>query len=242
MAAMPAPTAESIQLDTPDGPMAALRAVPSGEPRGGVVVVQEAFGLTGHIQRVTEDLAAAGYLAVAPALFHRSEEQVFGYGDFDKLGPVISVLTGETIAMDVDAALAELDRLGQPATSQGIIGFCMGGTVALATAARLALGAAVTFYGGGLGEGRFGLPAGVESAGSLRTPWLGLYGDLDAHIPVDHVEQVRTVVSDSAVPAEVVRYADADHGFHCDERASYHPDSSSDAWTRTLAFLDTHLA
>ncbi len=232
---------DTIQLGTPDGPMEAYRALPAGDPKGGVVVVQEAFGLTGHIRDVTERVAAAGYVAVAPALFHRSEEQVFGYGDFDKLGPVIMELTGDTVAMDVDAALAELGRQGQPAARQGIIGFCMGGSVTLATAARLRLGAAVTFYGGGLAEGRFGLPSGLESAARLQTPWLGLYGDLDAHIPVEEVEQVREVVAAGTVPAEVVRYADADHGFHCDERPSFHAESSSDAWARALSFLDEHL-
>lgn len=239
---MAAPTAETIQLDTPDGPMTTLRAMPAGDPLGGVVVIQEAFGLTGHIQRVTEALAAAGFIAVAPALFHRSEEQVFGYGDFEKLGPTIMQLTGESIVMDVDTALAELDRLGEPASSQGIIGFCMGGSVTLATAARLPLGAAVTFYGGGLAEGRFGLPSGLESAAALQTPWLGLYGDLDAHIPIDEVEQVRAVVASASVEADVVRYAEADHGFHCDERPSFNPESSSDAWARTIAFLTDHLA
>jgi carboxymethylenebutenolidase len=182
---------DTIQLDTPDGPMDAYRAVPGGEPRGGVVVIQEAFGLTGHIHRVTDSLAADGFVAVAPALFHRSEEQVFGYDSFDRLGPVIMKLSADTITMDVDAAFAELERLGQPATRQGIIGFCMGGSVTLATAARLELGAAVTFYGGGLAEGRFGLPSGVESAAHLRTPWLGLYGDLDQHIPIDDVDRGR---------------------------------------------------
>lgn len=239
---MAAPTAETIQLDTPDGPMTALRARPEGDPRGGVVVVQEAFGLTGHIRRVTEALAEAGFVAVAPALFHRSEEQVFGYGDFEKLGPTIMQLSSDTVTMDVDAALAELERQGLPPTRQVIIGFCMGGTVTLATAARLPLGAAVTFYGGGIGEGRFGLPSGLEAGAALRTPWLGLYGDLDAHIPTDEVEQLRSVVAGAPVPAEVVRYADADHGFHCDERPSFHAESSSDAWGRTIAFLGEHLA
>jgi carboxymethylenebutenolidase len=232
---------DTIQLDTPDGPMDAYRVLPEGEPRGGVVVVQEAFGLTGHIHRVAEALGEAGFVAVAPALFHRSEDQIFSYGDFEKLGPVIMRLSAETITMDIDAALAELERQGQPAARQGIIGFCMGGSVTLATAARLELGAAVTFYGGGLAEGRFGLASGLESAAALRTPWLGLYGDLDQHIPIAEVEEVRAVVASSAVPAEVVRYADADHGFHCDERPSFHAESSSDAWARTLAFLGAHL-
>lgn len=232
---------DTIELETPDGPMEAYLAVPAHAPRGGVVVVQEAFGLTGHIHRVTEALAEAGFVAVAPALFHRSDDRIFGYDDFEKLGPVIMKLNGDTVAMDVDAALAELGRQGQPPSRRGIIGFCMGGSVTLATAARLELGAAVTFYGGGIGEGRFGLPSGLESAAGLRTPWLGLYGDLDAHIPVDDVERLREVADAAPVDTEVVRYADADHGFHCDERASFHPASSSDAWARTLSFLGDHL-
>jgi carboxymethylenebutenolidase len=206
------------------------------------VVVHEAFGLTGHIHRVAEALAEAGFVAVAPALFHRSEEQVFGYTDYEKLGPVIMALSLDTITRDMDAALAELERRGQSSSSQGVIGFCMGGSVALATAARLQLGAAVTFYGGGISEGRFGLEGGLAYGSQLRTPWLGLYGDLDAHIPSDEVEQLRAVVVTTSVPTEIVRYADADHGFHCDERPSFHAESSSDAWQRTIAFLNTNLA
>lgn len=239
---MAQPQTDTLQLDTPDGPMDLYRAIPDGDARGGVVVVQEAFGLTGHIHRVADALAAEGFVAVAPALFHRSADQVFGYGDYEKLGPVIMQLTAETITMDVDAALAELARLGQPAPRQGIIGFCLGGSVTLATAARLELGAAVTFYGGGLTAGRFGLAPGLESAAKLRTPWLGLFGDLDQHIPIDEVEQVREIVAAAPVDAEVVRYPDADHGFHCDERPSFHPQSSSDAWGRTVAFLGDHLS
>ena len=88
---------ETIQLDTPDGPMSTLRTMPTGEPRGGVVVVQEAFGLTGHIERVTQALAADGWVAVAPALFHRSEQQIFDYGDYEKLGPVMMSLSADSI-------------------------------------------------------------------------------------------------------------------------------------------------
>lgn len=233
---------ETIQLPTPDGPMTTYVAQPIGTPIGGVVVVQEAFGLTGHIHRVAEAVAEAGFVAVAPALFHRSEEQVFGYNDYSRLAPVVMSLTRDGITMDIDAALAELARRGQNASAQGIIGFCMGGTVALATAARLNLGAAVTFYGGAISEERFGLKSGLAYGAHLRTPWLGLYGDLDAHIPVDEVEQLRAVVASASVPTEIVRYAEADHGFHCDERPSFHAESSSDAWRRTIAFLRANLA
>lgn len=232
---------EKRQLDTIDGPMNVIVASPLGEVRGGVVVVQEAFGLTGHIHRVCEALADAGYIAIAPALFHRCDDQVFGYSDYDKLGPVIMTMTRESIQIDVDAAFAELARLNIPVSQTAIMGFCFGGTVTLETAARCELGAAVTFYGGGLGEGRFGLAPGIESAAQLKTPWLGLYGDLDEHIPIEEVEQVRVAAATSPVDTEVVRFADADHGFHCDERPSFHAETSSVAWARTLEFLDEHM-
>ena len=233
---------EKRQLDTIDGPMNVIVASPLGEVRGGVVVVQEAFGLTGHIHRVCEALADAGYIAIAPALFHRFDDQVFGYSDYDKLGPVIMTMTRESIQIDVDAAFAELARLNIPVSQTAIMGFCFGGTVTLETAARCELGAAVTFYGGGLGEGRFGLAPGIESAAQLKTPWLGLYGDLDEHIPIEEVEQVRVAAATSPVDTEVVRFADADHGFHCDERPSFHAETSSIAWARTLEFLEEHLS
>ena len=233
---------EKKQLMTVDGPMDVIVSAPTGSVRGGVVVVQEAFGLTGHIERVTEALADAGYLAIAPALFHRCDDQVFGYGDYDRLGPVIMTLTRESIETDIDAAFNELVRNRVPDDRLAIIGFCMGGSVTLETAARRQLAAAVTFYGGGLAEGRFGLAPGIESAARLRTPWLGLYGDLDEHIPIDEVEQVRVAAASAEVDSEVVRYADADHGFHCDERPSFHAETSSDAWRRTLEFLDEHMS
>lgn len=231
----------TTQLETIDGPMDAFVSTPDGAIHGGVVVVQEAFGLTGHIQRVCEALADAGYLAVAPALFHRCDDQLFGYTDYDKLGPVIMTITQETIQVDVDAAFAELESRGIAPGKMAIIGFCLGGTVTLETAARRELAAAVTFYGGGLAQGRFGLAPGIESAARLKTPWLGLYGDLDEHIPIDEVEQVRIAAASARVDTEVIRYADADHGFHCDERPSFHAETSAAAWARTLEFLDEHL-
>jgi carboxymethylenebutenolidase len=235
------PTTRTVELASGGDAMPAFVAEPIDPPRGGVVVVQEAFGVTGHIERVAIALAKAGHLAVAPTMFHRSGSPVFDYGDLSQIGPAVMALTGEGIAADVDAALAFLAGQGISSEHQAVIGFCMGGSIATATAGRLALGAAVSFYGGGVAEGRFGLPALVDVAPRLRTPWLGLYGDLDPHIPVDEVEQLQVAASGAAVPTEVVRYPDADHGFHCDERPSFHAPSSTDAWERTLGFLAAHL-
>ena len=233
---------DGLTLPTADGPMPAALAEPTGTPKGAVVVIQEAFGLTPHIVSITERLAAAGWLAVAPALFHRQGSPVLAYeGDFAKIGPLFQELTVDTIAMDVDAALDALADRGIPRPRTGIVGFCMGGTVSFATATRVPLGAAVTFYGGGVTQGRFGLPSLVELAPSLRVPWLGLYGDEDQGIPVTDVEALRAATAGAPVDTEIVRYPGAEHGFNCDDRASFHAEAAADAWTRTLGWFDRHL-
>lgn len=232
----------TIEITTADGTMPAALAEPSGTPTGGIVVIQEAFGLTDHIVDVTRRLADAGWLAIAPALFHRQGSPVFDYGDYEKMFPVFKELSADGVNMDVDATIADLARRGIPSERTGIVGFCMGGTVTMQAAARLPLGAAVTFYGGGVAEGRFGFPSCLDIAADLRTPWLGLYGDLDKGIPVDDVEALRVAAKQAKAETEIVRYPEADHGFNCDARESYHPPSAADAWSRTLAWFDRHLA
>jgi carboxymethylenebutenolidase len=156
--------------------------------------------------------------------------------------PHMQALTSDGVMADVDAALAHLAGAGIPPERTGVVGFCMGGTITLITAARRDVGAAVSFYGGGVTEGRFGFSPLVEEATRLRAPWLGLYGDLDQNIPVDGVEQLRAAAASSGQETELVRYPEAGHGFHCDQRASYEPKSAQDAWARTLAWFDAHLA
>ncbi len=117
----------------------------------------------------------------------------------------------------------------------------MGGTVAFVTATMRAVGAAVTFYGGGVAQGRFGFPSLLDLAPSLQAPWLGLYGDADQGIPVDEVEALRRATGGAPGPAEIVRYPDAGHGFNCDDRAAYDEGAATDAWRRTLAWFGAHL-
>ena len=149
--------------------------------------------------------------------------------------PQMQALTEAGLLEDLDASLAHLAAAGFPAPAVGVVGFCMGGSVAFLAAARRALGAAVTFYGGGVAEGRFGMPPLVEMAPGLATPWLGLFGDEDQGIPVDQVEALRTAAAPAGVDTEIVRYADAGHGFHCDARPdSYHRAAAEDGWRRTL--------
>ena len=215
---------------------------PTTDVRGGVVVVQEAFGVNEHIEDVCARLAEQGWLAVAPHLFHRDGDPVFGYDEISAAMPQMRKLSADGILDDVDVAIAHLAEHGVAAKATGIVGFCMGGTVALHVGASRDIGAAVTFYGGGVTSGRFGFPAMCTAAPSLRVPWLGLFGDRDTSIKVDDVEQLRIAAASSATVTEVVRYSDAGHGFNCDRRDSYHEASAIDAWSRTLDWFADNLS
>lgn len=238
---------ESIHLDTADGPMRCYVASPDGEPTAAVIVIQEAFGVNGHIEDVTRRVADAGYLGIAPDLFHRADDgqgAVVGYDDMEAVFALMGQVTDGGILDDVDAVVAHLGSRGIDAASVGIVGFCMGGRVTFLVSARRALGAGVGFYGGAIVTEGFtpGMPKLLDEAPALQTPWLGLFGDLDGMIPVDGVEELRTLAAQAPVATEVVRYADADHGFHCDERPSYNPEASADAWARTLEWFGVHLS
>ncbi len=232
----------TVTVDTADGAMEVYEAAPDGEPRGAVIVIQEAFGVNDHIQDVTRRFAAAGYLGVAPALFHRAGGGTAGYDDFAKVMPLFEGVSDDGVLADVDATIALLEERGFGRSRIGIVGFCFGGRVAFLVAARRRLGAAVTFYGGGIVTGSpLGLDPLLDEAATLQTPWLGLFGDLDQGIPIEGVEELRARTGDAPVATEIVRYADAEHGFHCDARASYHEASAKDAWERTLDWFATHL-
>src|SRR3954469_12160762 len=231
-------------VTTADGPMRVYEAVPDGDGRGAVIVIQEAFGVNAHIEDVTRRFAAAGYHAVAPDMFHRTGGGSVPYDDF---GPVIEHFIGigsdAAILTDVDATIAHLNGAGFANAQIGLVGFCFGGRVSFLTAAHRAIGAAAGFYGGGIVSSRFPqFPALIEHAPTLETPWLGLFGDLDGSIPVDDVEQLREALTAAPVDTDVIRYADAEHGFHCDARPAYNADAAADAWKRTLDWFGSHLA
>jgi carboxymethylenebutenolidase len=234
--------ATTVSVATGDGAMELYDVEPDGAPRGAVIVLQEAFGVNDHIEDVTRRFAQAGYRSVAPHLFHRSGDPALDYGNFEKIMPLMQALTEAGLLEDLDVTLDYLAGAGFVASRVGVVGFCMGGSVTFLAAARRALGAAVTFYGGGVGEGRFGMPPLVDLAPGLKTPWLGLFGDEDQGIPVDQVEALRTAAATASVPTEIVRYAGAGHGFHCDARPdSYHETSATDGWRRTLDWFESYL-
>jgi carboxymethylenebutenolidase len=233
----------TIELDPADGLMACFEARPSAPATRAVIVVQEAFGVNHYIEGVTERFAAAGFDAVAPAFFHRAGGGTASYDDFSKVLPLYEGLTDDGILMDLDAAFAHLAGLGHDASAVGLAGFCFGGRVAFLAAARRAFGASVGFYGGGIVTARFPqFPPLIDEGATLKTPWLGLFGDQDQGIPIEDVEAIRSAVAAAPVPTEIVRYPEAEHGFFCDERPAYNAAASADAWPRTLDWFDRHLA
>jgi carboxymethylenebutenolidase len=118
---------------------------PDGPPKGGLVVVQEAFGVNDHIEDVCRRLAVEGWLAVAPHFFHRSGDPKLGYDDISLAMPHMQALQYDTVLEDLDAGLNELAAAGIPPERTGVVGFCMGGTVALIATANRDVGAGVTF-------------------------------------------------------------------------------------------------
>jgi carboxymethylenebutenolidase len=205
-----------------------------------VIVVQEAFGVNDHIIDLCERLARDGYMAVAPHMFHRTGDHVFAYDDFSSIFSHIEAMTMDGVMEDIDAAIGAISDSGVATSKIGIVGFCMGGSISMHVAATRDIGAGVGFYGGGI-KGRWFFPSQIDAVQHLRAPWLGIFGDKDQSIPVQDVEELREASKLSPNQVEIIRYKDADHGFNCDARASFHAESASDAWQRMLDWYDTYL-
>ena len=212
--------------------------------KGCVVVVQEAFGVNDHILSLCERFASQGYLAAAPELFHAlGAGVVFGYHEFDKLKPFYSQLKNEHLLADIKATLEYLNGLGREFGAEppavGVVGFCMGGFTALLAACHLDLKAVVSFYGAGVVRQRpsVGIAPYVKDLGHLRCPALLFYGGQDASIPPEDREAISEALAQQKQPYEVKYFENAQHGFFCDARPSYHADAAREAWEQTLAFL-----
>ena len=219
---------EMIQLTASDGvKIHAYKATPAGKPRGGIVVLQEIFGVNHHIKAVADHYAAAGYLAIAPATFDRVQPGVeLGYdaaGMATGMGLVGKVDQAKTL-LDVAAAIVAASSAGKV----GIVGYCWGGTVAFASACHLAhVAASVGYYGGGIIGMKDDRP---------KAPLMLHFGEQDAHIPMGDIAKIKA--AQPGVP--VYTYA-AGHGFNCDERGSYDKTSADLARKRTLAFFALHV-
>jgi carboxymethylenebutenolidase len=227
---------EKIELAVSDGTrMNAYVARPQKSGRDpGLLVFQEAFGVNQHIRNVSDRLAAEGYVAIAPELFHRTAAPGFegSYTDFASVMPHVQAVTPENVEKDVRAAFDWLHSNSQVKSDDiSCIGFCMGGRVSFIANSILPLCGAVSFYGGGIAPGL------LDRAAKLQAPMLLIWGGKDKHIPPEQ----RKAVSDALTAAQRIYvntvFSRADHGFFCDERTSYEPHSARQAWALTLEFI-----
>lgn len=238
------PPAIIKELKTSDGPMKISEYLPvnGSTPKGAMIVIQEAFGVNDHIEDVTSRFAQLGYHSVAPHIFHREGDPIVSYGDVPSARAVMASLSDEGMAEDIEVTINYLTQYF-PNSKIGIVGFCMGGRTTFLAAERFALGGAVSFYGGGIVSGRSEkCPSLIGDIVSMKTPWLGLFGDLDDSIPVDEVENLRSLLKNAPVETKIIRYPEAKHGFHCDQRPTfYHEETAKQAWAETVNFFASHL-
>jgi carboxymethylenebutenolidase len=230
---------------TLDAGMDAFQVLPESDaPVPAIVLFMEAFGVNSHIKAVARRFANEGYAVLAPDMYHRSGRMLaFAYDDA-KRREAFSALTNEGIESDLRASLAYLSK--HPAVDRGrigAVGFCVGGFMAFLAACRTDVATAVCFYGGGIVNRREGLklePLLTEAA-RIKVPVLMLFGEKDASIPQVEVDAIRNRLSMQPREHEVVVYASAEHGFFCDERASFNSDAAADAWKRTVKWLELRL-
>lgn len=220
---------EHVNLKAEDGhQLDAYVAKPASDPAAALVVVQEIFGVNAHIRSVADGYARDGFLAVVPAIFDRVERGVeLGYegGDVQRAMAFAKKLNMNDILKDIAAAIEYArERTGK---KTGVIGYCLGGSIAWLAACRLSADAAVCYYGGKVPQ---------YAAEQPKCPVMLHFGRKDQHIPQEAVAQVQTAHPE--VP--VYRY-DAGHGFNCDARVSYDAESARLARERSLQFLREHL-
>jgi carboxymethylenebutenolidase len=224
-----------IELQAADGSwVPAYEARPLGSPKGAVVVIQEIFGVNSHIRNVVDGYAAEGYLAVAPATFHRVKPGVeLGYAETDMgkgfgYKTAVEALPAPGVMQDIQAAIAHAAQASGGKVA--IVGYCWGGLLTWRAACTLTgLSAAAPYYGGGV-------TTEAEIARQPRVPVLAHFADDDKWIPLDTVDAFK-----QAHPEVTVHTYAAHHGFNCDQRGAWHAPSAQLARERTLAFFAQHL-
>jgi len=217
---------EMLRLKASDGhELGAYRAEPEEKARGGVVVLQEIFGVNSHIRAVCDRLAAQGFIAIAPALFDRFQRDFVSGYSAEEIATAISLMKSldwDVLLLDTRAAH---EALRAEANTVSVVGFCLGGSLAYLAATRFSdLGAAICYYGGMI----------VNHADTKPLcPVMMHFGESDHSISMRDVESVRA----KRLETEIHTYP-AGHGFNCDERNSFNPEQAALAWSRTMALLD----
>ena len=209
-----------------------------------IIVVQEAFGVTGHIEKVCDRFAQEGYVAVAPALYHREHPNPkLGYGDAN-VSRYMGALRDDELVEDLNVTIKYLQVTYGRTRGQkiGIVGYCVGGRITyLAATSCPELSAASVYYGGRIlipfGDG----PAPIDLSSQIKIPVMGNFGQEDTNPSPEDVGQIEAKLKEAGVITDFKTYPGAGHGFNCDERDSYHEASAADALTRTLGWFDRYL-
>ena len=240
---------EDIQITTSTGEtMGAYLARPQGEgPFPAVIVYMEIFGVNDHIRDVTRRVAEEGYIALAPDYFHRTGAGMqLEYNDAGMAEGMkhLGQLDADQMIADANASLGYLrGRSDVVGDKIGAMGFCIGGHMTYLTACETDVAAAASYYGGGIAAPQG--PGGKESTLGRTSKISGklhcYFGAKDLLIPNDQVDAIRSALEGSGVAHEVQVYAEADHGFHCDQRPTYHEASAKDAWRRTFELFGSTL-
>lgn len=195
----------------------------------GVVVLQEWWGLVPHIKDVADRFAREGYVALAPDLYHGKTAH-----EPDEANKLMLDMKRDVAARDMKEAVQYVRLHPMCTGTVGVVGFCLGGGLALLAACGDSLvRACVDFYGV--------LPGGQPSCEQLNAPVLGLFGENDPWVPREAVEQLEQELRAMHKTVETVVYKGASHAFFNDTGDSYDPDSAADAWRRTLAWFDRYL-
>ena len=245
----------TVELTSEDGfTLPAYVALPPRTPKGAIVVLQEIFGVNSHIRSVADRYAEAGYLAVAPATFHRVKEGVELSYTAEDMGAGMALKTAVEALMspggnavtplvmqDIQAAVKYASTAAKMSTEDtvhtggrgalvGVVGYCWGGLLTWRAACMLqGVAAAVPYYGGGM-------TVGAEAILKPLCPVLCHFGDQDKHITMPTVNAFKATQTGSRV-----EIYEADHGFNCDQRGSYNAPAAALALERTLKFFEKHV-
>ena len=223
---------KQISLTAADGhSFSAYEKTPSsGIVRGGLVVIQEIFGVNAHIRRVADGYADDGYRVIAPAIFDRAERGVdIGYekADFERGAALRKAIPVDHMLADIAAAVAALQTSGKV----GIVGYCLGGSLAWLAAARVGgIAGAVGYYGGAIATHLDAAP---------RCPVMLHFGEEDAGIPLSDIGKIKAAADPSLV--QVCTYKDAGHAFNREGNAAWRAEPARVARERTIAFLREHV-
>jgi carboxymethylenebutenolidase len=218
--------------------MDAYLAFPESNPLpSAVILLQEAFGVNGHIRGIAEKLCKEGYTVIAPDLFHRTIKRAdLDYGNFEAVRPHFMAITNEGLNLDLEGCFQYLITQTPWINPSKIasMGFCLGGRVAFLANAFLPLAAGISYYGGGL-------ELQTNQAEKIHGPQLFLWGGKDKNITAEKRGIILEAMDKADKDYTEVVFSKADHAFNCDERANYNPEASMEAWALSLSFLHQKL-